>query len=186
MFPFWFQWIVVRGKKQHRHKLEPNGKSDSHPLIIHPPSTLVVTLGCVCQPNGKKVFPCPTGHHPPFMVHLCGSCVRCGPNGKVFLSTDHPSDHPSFTHCSCGSLFHSQIYNRVPCGGCEPNGKVFCVHPPSIPHGFLAFCVCHYMAIVNQHPSVHREGWMASGQETVICWVSVPLLTMVVNSVASF
>jgi len=31
------------------------------------------------------------------------------------------------------------------------------------------------MARVNQqHPLVHQEGWMVGGQETIICWVSVP------------
>jgi hypothetical protein len=39
---------------------------------------------------------------------------------------------------------------------------------------------------VNQHPAVHHEGSMISGQETVFCWVSVPKLTMVVSSVAFF
>ncbi len=33
---------------------------------------------------------------------------------------------------------------------------------------------------------VHHEGWMVSDNETVFCWVSVPLLTMVVSSVAFF
>jgi len=29
-------------------------------------------------------------------------------------------------------------------------------------------------AAVNQHPPVHPEGWMVSGQETVFCSVPVP------------
>jgi hypothetical protein len=29
-------------------------------------------------------------------------------------------------------------------------------------------------ATMNQHPPVHHEGWMISGQETVFCWVPVP------------
>jgi len=29
-------------------------------------------------------------------------------------------------------------------------------------------------ATVNQHPSVHHEGWMVSGQETAFYWVPVP------------
>ncbi len=37
---------------------------------------------------------------------------------------------------------------------------------------------------VNQHPPVHHEGWMISGQETVFCWVPVPYLTLVVSLVA--
>jgi hypothetical protein len=30
---------------------------------------------------------------------------------------------------------------------------------------------------------MHHEGWMVSDKETVLCWVSIPLLTMVVSSV---
>ncbi len=30
------------------------------------------------------------------------------------------------------------------------------------------------LAIVNQHPPAHHEGWMISGQETVFCWIPVP------------
>jgi hypothetical protein len=29
------------------------------------------------------------------------------------------------------------------------------------------------LAIVNQHPPVHHEGWMVSGQKTVFCWAPV-------------
>jgi hypothetical protein len=29
-------------------------------------------------------------------------------------------------------------------------------------------------ARMNQHPPVHQEGWMVSGQETVFFWVPVP------------
>jgi hypothetical protein len=194
MFFFWFQRIVVREKK-HRHKLQPNGKSDYHPLIIHPlRCTSCDNLGVYVNPMGKKCFLVPLATvHPSWCI--CGSCVRCGPNGKVFLSTEHPSDHPSI-HPSKPSilhtlqlwqLVHSQTDYPVPCGGCEPNGKVFCVHPPSIPHGFFWLFV--FVIFRPQSTSTHqctREGWMVSGHETVFCWVSVPLLTMVVNSVASF
>jgi len=38
------------------------------------------------------------------------------------------------------------------------------------------------MATVNQHPPVHHEGWMVSGQEIVFCWFPVAELTMVVSS----
>jgi len=41
-------------------------------------------------------------------------------------------------------------------------------------------------ATVNQHLPVHYQGWMICDQETVFCWVPVPLLTMVVSSVALF
>ncbi len=34
--------------------------------------------------------------------------------------------------------------------------------------------------------NAHNEGWMVSDKETVFCWVPVPLLTMVVSSVAFF
>jgi len=30
----------------------------------------------------------------------------------------------------------------------------------------------------HSEPAHHHEGWMASGQETVLCWVPVPSLTM--------
>jgi len=30
------------------------------------------------------------------------------------------------------------------------------------------------LAAVKQHPPEHHEGWMVSGQETVLCWVPVP------------
>jgi hypothetical protein len=30
-------------------------------------------------------------------------------------------------------------------------------------------------ATVNQHPPAHHEGWMESGQETVFCWVPIPI-----------
>jgi len=33
-------------------------------------------------------------------------------------------------------------------------------------------CCC--WATVNQHPPVHREGWMVSGKETIFRWVPVP------------
>jgi hypothetical protein len=29
-------------------------------------------------------------------------------------------------------------------------------------------------ARMNQHPPVHLEGWMVSGQETVFFWIPVP------------
>jgi hypothetical protein len=41
-------------------------------------------------------------------------------------------------------------------------------------------------AASQQHPTVHHEGWMISGEETVFCWFWVPWLTMVVSSVAFF
>jgi hypothetical protein len=31
-----------------------------------------------------------------------------------------------------------------------------------------------------------NDGWMASGQETVFCWVPLPTLITVVTSIASF
>jgi hypothetical protein len=34
--------------------------------------------------------------------------------------------------------------------------------------------------------AAHNEGWMVSDSETVFCWVPVPLLTMMVSSVAFF
>jgi hypothetical protein len=40
-----------------------------------------------------------------------------------------------------------------------------------------------FVATVNQHPPVHHQGWMICEQETVLCWVPVPYLTMVVSSV---
>jgi hypothetical protein len=39
-------------------------------------------------------------------------------------------------------------------------------------------------AASQQHPTMHHEGWMISGEETVFCWFWVPWLTMVVSSVA--
>jgi hypothetical protein len=29
------------------------------------------------------------------------------------------------------------------------------------------------VGVVNRHPTVHQEGWIEGGQETVICWVPV-------------
>jgi hypothetical protein len=39
---------------------------------------------------------------------------------------------------------------------------------------------------MNQHPVVHHEGWMASGQEIIFHCVAVPKLTMIVSSIAFF
>jgi hypothetical protein len=137
MFPFWFQWIVVREKK-HRHKLEPNGKSDSRPLIIHPSWCTSCDIWVwVCQPNGKKCFLVPLA-----TIHsswcICGSCVRCGPNGKVFsvykpsIQTIHPN-HPSFTHCSCGSCFTLKYITQFLVVGVNPMEKCFVsTHHPSL------------------------------------------------------
>ncbi len=44
----------------------------------------------------------------------------------------------------------------------------------------------HIATTMNQHPVMHHEGWMASGQEIVFCCVPVPKLTMVVSLVAFF
>jgi hypothetical protein len=41
-------------------------------------------------------------------------------------------------------------------------------------------------AASQQHPTVHHEGWMISGEEKVFCWFWVLWLTMVVSSVALF
>ncbi len=74
MFSFWFQRIVVRDKK-HRHKLQPNGKSDSHPLIIHPSRcTSCDHLGMYVNPVGKKCFLVPLAAVHPLMVHLWLLC----------------------------------------------------------------------------------------------------------------
>jgi len=74
MFSFWFQRIVVREKK-HRHKLQPNGKSDSHPLIIHPSRcTSCDHLGVYVNPVGKKCFLVPLAAVHPLMVHLWLLC----------------------------------------------------------------------------------------------------------------
>jgi hypothetical protein len=44
----------------------------------------------------------------------------------------------------------------------------------SRPHLLSRLGIKVMLGTVNQHPPVHHEGWMRSGQETVFCWVSVP------------
>jgi hypothetical protein len=157
-----------------------------------PRGALVVTIWVCMSTQWEKSVS--LSHWLPYTPHgaFVALVIRCGPNGKVFLSTDHPSNHPSihpnhpfFTHCSCGSWF---TIKQITQSGCEPNGKGFCVHPPSIPHGFFGFLCMSFYSHSQPAPTSApvKDGWMVSGQETLFCWVSVPLLTMVVNSVVSF
>jgi hypothetical protein len=40
---------------------------------------------------------------------------------------------------------------------------------------------------VYEHPhQCMKDGWMVWGQETIFCWIALPKLTMVVNSVDVF
>ncbi len=61
--------------------------------------------------------------------------------------------------------------------------------PPTSPTSLLCM-VLNYQALLKYghfelaHTNDHNEGWMVSDRETVCCWVPVPLLTMVVTSVA--
>jgi hypothetical protein len=52
------------------------------------------------------------------------------------------------------------------CGLVKPTSSFF------LPCSLSMDCCC--WATVNQHPPVHREGWMVSGQETIFRWVPVP------------
>jgi hypothetical protein len=165
-------------------------------ITIHlssiPCGALVVTIWVCTSTQWEKSVS--LSHWLPYTPHGAFVALVLGvdPMEKCFcLPNIHPTIHPSkpsILHTlQLWQLVHSQTDYPVPCGGCEPNGKVFCVHPPSIPHGFFWLFV--FVIFRPQSTSTHqctREGWMVSGHETVFCWVSVPLLTMVVNSVASF
>jgi hypothetical protein len=72
--------------------------------------------------------------------------------------------------------------------GVNPMEKCFVsIHHPSLMDFFGFLCMSFYSHSQPAPTSAPvKDGWMVSGQETLFCWVSVPLLTMVVNSVASF
>jgi hypothetical protein len=59
------------------------------------------------------------------------------------------------------------------------------LHPCRFSNCCLEFSLCS-LARGNQHPPVHRGGWMVHDQQTVFCWAPIPYLIMVVSSVAFF
>jgi len=140
-----------------------------------PRGALVVTIWVCMSTQWEKSVS--LSHWLPYTPSwcICGSCVRCGPNGKVFLSTDHPSDHPSskqvkasvlqlhpsFTHCSCGSWFTIKQITQSSLWWVWTQWKsVLC---PSTIHPSWIFWLFVYVILQPQSTSTHqctREGWM--------------------------